>query len=65
MPHAPKWDGISGDLGAGSVQNLYTPYEQGLSRLLRITLIALSALLAPYRTKHGTATGFLAPTTGR
>jgi hypothetical protein len=37
----------------------------GLSRQLLIMRIELSALLAPYRAKPGTATGFLAPTTGR
>jgi hypothetical protein len=35
------------------------------SRQLLIMRIALSALLAPYRAKPGTATGFPAPTTGR
>jgi hypothetical protein len=36
-----------------------------LSRQLLILRIELSALLAPYRAKLGTATGFRAPTTGR
>jgi len=37
----------------------------GLSRQLLIPRIELSALLAPYRARPGTATGFPAPTTGR
>jgi hypothetical protein len=36
-----------------------------LSRQVLIPRIELSALLAPYRAWHGTATGFPAPTTGR
>jgi hypothetical protein len=36
----------------------------GLSRQLLIPRIELSALSVPYRARHGTATGFPAPTTG-
>jgi hypothetical protein len=36
-----------------------------LSRRVLILRIELSALFAPYRAMHGTATGFPAPTTGR
>jgi hypothetical protein len=54
--------GRAGDLGTGIAQKLFIqkPYVH-----LRIPRIALSALLAPYRAKPGTATGFPGPTTGR
>jgi hypothetical protein len=56
----------AGDLGAGIAQNVFSKARcRRLSRQLLILRIAMSALLAPYRARHGTATGFLAPTTGR
>jgi hypothetical protein len=41
------------------------PNVHGLSRQMRIARIALPALLAPYRAKYVTVTGFPTPTTGR
>jgi hypothetical protein len=57
----------AGDLGAGVAQKYFFSKAlcTRLSRQLLIPRIALSALLAPYSDKPGTATGFPAPTTGR
>jgi hypothetical protein len=56
--------GWAGDLGAGSVHCFLKALRTWLSRNLRVARIALSVLLALYRAKRGTATGFPTPTTG-
>jgi hypothetical protein len=76
----PQWDsvlvvlGIEKHIGRAEREILapvayksifLTSLRTWLSRQLRIARIALLALVAPYRAKHGTSTGFPAPITGK
>jgi hypothetical protein len=57
--------GRARDLGAGIRTFVFQkPYVWGFPDRMLILRIELSALLAPYRAKLGTATGFPAPTSG-